>query len=75
MAYVASKSVVARNEGSFLSGLVARFRDAMERRAVYQRTLSELEQLSDRDLTDLSLHRSELHALAREAAYGLKKSV
>ena len=57
------------------SGLKARFqqiRDMLERRAVeravYRRTVQELRVLSDRDLADLGLHRSEIPRIATEAA-------
>ena len=40
------------------------------RHRVYQQTLNELRALSDRDLTDLGLHRSMIEAVAKDAAYG-----
>ena len=56
-------------------GLKARFqqlRNALEerakRRAVYSRTVRELQALSDRDLADLGFHRSEIPRIAQEAA-------
>ena len=36
----------------------------------YRETLSELDQLSERDLQDLGLHRSNMRQVARQAAYG-----
>ncbi len=58
-------------------GLVARvseFFDAIAtgyaNRRLYQKTYSELNQLSDRELADLGLSRSGLGAIAREAVYG-----
>jgi uncharacterized protein YjiS (DUF1127 family) len=45
-----------------------RLRAARHTRAVYRQTLGELTQLSDRDLADLGLHRSQIAAVAREAA-------
>ncbi len=40
------------------------------RRRVYRTTLSELTNLSNRELADLGMHRSELRRIAHEAAYG-----
>lgn len=37
---------------------------------LYQRSLSELNALSDRDLADLGLHRSMIRAVAFETVYG-----
>lgn len=45
---------------------------AQQRRAVYQRTLRELEALTDKDLTDLGISRIQIADVAREAAYGTK---
>jgi len=56
-------------------GLKARFqklRDTFDahakRRAVYSRTVRELHALSDRDLADLGMHRSEIPRIAQDAA-------
>lgn len=35
----------------------------------YSRTVSELEALSNRDLADLGISRSDIHRLAREATH------
>lgn len=58
-------------------GLVVRSRqllDALSRRiaqaSVYRQTIRELSALSNRDLADLGIHRSEIKRLATEAAYG-----
>lgn len=70
MAY-ASSSV----SNSMLFGLKARLQmiraslaDRAERRAIYSRTVNELQSLSDRDLADLGFHRSEIPRIAQEAA-------
>lgn len=56
-------------------GLLSRFSDLrttlaekMARRAVYRRTLNELYSLSDRDLADLGIHRSQVRSIAWQAA-------
>ncbi len=41
-----------------------------KRNVLYRRTLAELSSLTDRDLADLGVHRSEVHRIAHEAAYG-----
>lgn len=57
-----------------LLGTVARFFDAAAQRhatrRIYRTTLSELSELTNRELADLGLHRSELKRIAWEAAYG-----
>jgi uncharacterized protein YjiS (DUF1127 family) len=51
-----------------LNGTIARLVAAWRRRTLYTRTLRELRALSDRELADLGLHRSELRRIARYAA-------
>ncbi len=49
------------------------FAAAAERRAIrrsYRTTLAELQTLSNRELADLGLHRSELRRIAWESAQG-----
>ncbi|WP_299611946.1 DUF1127 domain-containing protein [uncultured Tateyamaria sp.] len=57
-----------------LLGSVAHaFEAAAERRAkqrIYRSTFNELNVLSNRELADLGLHRSELKRVAWESAYG-----
>jgi uncharacterized protein YjiS (DUF1127 family) len=43
---------------------------AYKRHLIYTRTLKELERLSDRELYDLGIDRSEVAKLAHEATYG-----
>lgn len=43
---------------------------AARRRAVYRRTVRELNTLSSREMTDLGIHPSMINDVAREAAYG-----
>ncbi|MEL6682683.1 MAG: DUF1127 domain-containing protein [Pseudomonadota bacterium] len=44
--------------------------DKIAKRRVYRRTVSELRNLSDRDLNDLGLSRAMIKGIALEAAYG-----
>ena len=46
-----------------------KMRQALARRKVYRATLSELSALSDRDLKDLGIPRSNINRIAMEAAY------
>lgn len=45
---------------------------ALRQRQTYLRTLRELNNLSDRDLADLGIHRASLADIAHESAYGTK---
>ena len=45
-------------------------RDVLARRRVYRKTYHELSMLTDRDLADLGIPRSNIRRLALEAAYG-----
>lgn len=42
---------------------------AINRNIRYQRTITELNSLSDRDLRDLGLNRYEIEAVARQSVY------
>lgn len=48
--------------------ILERLRAARRVRAVYWQTHEELSRLSDRDLADLGLHRTQIGAVARQAA-------
>ncbi|AUH35391.1 hypothetical protein CUV01_11325 [Paracoccus tegillarcae] len=43
------------------------------RNAVYRQTIRELNSLTERDLSDLGIHRSMIRRIALEAAYGTAK--
>ena len=53
-----------------IAGLFRAVAEARQKRAVYNRTLRELEQLSARDLADLGIARALIAEIAHEAAYG-----
>ena len=60
-----------RAHGAFsprLHQLRTAFADWTEQRRVFRTTLSELSQLTDRDLADLGLYRADLRRVARDAA-------
>ncbi len=56
-----------------LSAMIAEARVARQRRALYLRTLRELNALTDKDLADLGIARIQIADVAREAAYGVTK--
>jgi uncharacterized protein YjiS (DUF1127 family) len=51
------------------AALMVGVKDLIARRRVFNQTLFELDQLSDRDLSDLGLSRANIADVAREAAY------
>ena len=57
-----SMSVGASSEGGSWLGRVIAF---IESRRRYRRTMSELEQLSDRELADIGLARADIEGIAR----------
>jgi len=63
-----------RISGITLAERFATFRanlaDAAAKRKVYNTTVTELSALSDRDLADLGVFRSDIQTIARQAAYG-----
>lgn len=52
------------------ANVLAGMKAAYQRRRTYDQTLRELSALSDRDLSDLGMHRSMISEVARKAAYG-----
>ena len=68
MAYVNSRSSSASIADRF-AAFFKISKEALERRRVYLRTVAELTNLSDRDLADLGLSRTNINAIAHEAAY------
>jgi uncharacterized protein YjiS (DUF1127 family) len=70
MAYVNNTRVGTITLADRVAALMKSVRLAVERRAVYHRTLRELNALNDRDLADLGLHRATIVDVAAEAAYG-----
>ena len=70
MAYMnstrATQLTVADRFGNALTAVKA----AYQRRRIYDQTVRELNDLSDRDLNDLGIHRSTITEVAMQAAYG-----
>lgn len=51
------------------AGLVARIRKGWADYRLYLSTVRELQQLSDRELADLGIHRASIAGIARESVY------
>jgi len=63
-----------RTNGHSLADRFAVYRaawaDAAAKRKLYKETKNELDALSNRDLSDLGIHRSMIKSIATKAAYG-----
>ena len=70
MAYVNSSRAASFSLADRISGFVALTKANFARRAVYNQTVRELNTLTDRELADLGIARTDIPAVAREAAYG-----
>ena len=55
-----------------VTGLFGALRGYLARRALYRETVKELSRLTDRDLSDMGIHRSEIVAVATAAVNGAK---
>lgn len=55
----------------FFQHKMDQMRDALAKRKVYRATFYEISALTDRDLKDLGIARSNIKRLSLEAAYGL----
>ena len=71
MAYAVSTHATTATLVARLAHVLAQVADRMERRRVYKQTVAELSGLSGRELADLGIGRSQIRAIALEAA-GLK---
>ncbi|EPX86569.1 putative small protein [Rubellimicrobium thermophilum DSM 16684] len=74
MAFVTqtSRSIAAGTFGARLAAMWQGLSERVARHRLYRQTLNELSALSDRDLADLGLHRSQIADVAAEAAYGAR---
>lgn len=63
--HIASASIIDR-----MIDVLEAVKTVLVRRAVFKQTVCELNKLSARELADLGIHRSMIHRLAQEAAYG-----
>ena len=53
-----------------ISAFVSRLRESRQRYKLYRQTVNELSALTERELSDLGLHRTSIEAVALDAAYG-----
>lgn len=53
-----------------VTAIVNGLREQRRRYRMYRETRNELRELTDRELADIGLHRSQIDAIAVEAAYG-----
>lgn len=70
MAYASSTSIAGRGLVDRIVALKQTVVSSIRQRRVYERTVSELNALTDRELADLGICRLNISDLAREAAYG-----
>jgi uncharacterized protein YjiS (DUF1127 family) len=70
MAYVSSNRTASTSVGPRLAEMFKQASEAYTAWRHYRRTLSELQDLSVRELDDLGLNRSNLRQAAFEAVYG-----
>ncbi|MDB5660025.1 MAG: hypothetical protein JWS10_2640 [Cypionkella sp.] len=70
MAYANTTRAVQVSASDRITGIFASISAMLARRRIYDRTIRELRQLSDRELSDLGIARSLIGEIAREAAYG-----
>jgi uncharacterized protein YjiS (DUF1127 family) len=70
MAYVNNSRVASFGLLDRLSAMAASFKAQRAQRAVYLRTVYELNQLTDRELSDLGIARISIEDVARVAAFG-----
>lgn len=55
-----------------LQGLISYVKDSGKRYRVYRKTLTELDKLTDRELSDIGISRSMIYQIATEAANSAK---
>jgi uncharacterized protein YjiS (DUF1127 family) len=55
-----------------MTGMITSLRDAAQKRMTYRSMVAELQSLSDRELYDVGIHRSDAARIAREAVYGTR---
>ncbi len=65
-----AENLSAADRPSVFGRILAEFRSGMQKRRVYNRTYTELSNLSTRELDDLGISRSMISRLAYEAAHG-----
>ncbi len=69
MAHTATLTPSTFNFGARVSALIERIKVARARAAEYQRTYSELQRLSNRELDDIGVRRCDIADIAHKHAY------
>lgn len=70
MAYANTTRAVRKGLVDRLLAMKEDFSETLRRRKLFEKTVRELESLTDRELTDLGISRLSIRDVAREAAYG-----
>ncbi|RVT85362.1 DUF1127 domain-containing protein [Rhodobacteraceae bacterium CCMM004] len=70
MAYASTTHRTDRGTRSRIANSFSQIGESWARYRLYRRTLSEMQDLSNRELADLGLNRSNLRSIAYHAAYG-----
>lgn len=70
MAYAHTTRAAHGSIAEQIGALVERLKTSLVQRAIYRKTIQELNALSNRDLADLGIGRSQIRRVALEAAYG-----
>jgi uncharacterized protein YjiS (DUF1127 family) len=70
MATIGLSGGFAANLGTWIRNAGRDLNEEMQRRRVYRKTFAELDGLSDRDLGDIGVSRTQIGDIARDAAYG-----
>ena len=70
MANAVSVAPSANPVVAYVRSAISSVQEYLARRAEYNKTVSELQSLSNRELADLGLTRSSIRAAAYEAVYG-----
>ena len=68
MAYASNTQNASHGIAARVEALIVDVRARLARRKVFNETFREMAMLSDRDLADLGLHRSEIRRIAWQAA-------
>ena len=70
MAYVNTTQMARKGVFDRISSVKDLILTAIRQRRIYERTVAELNGLTDRELNDLGISRFSIPELARESAYG-----
>jgi uncharacterized protein YjiS (DUF1127 family) len=70
MAYMNTSTAASFGLMDRIAGVMKSAKEALNKRRVYNQTVSELRALSTRELNDLGISRSMITRIALEAAYG-----